>query len=99
MAEKRGVYVIGVVFPQSPNFKKTGAFGRYGIRRSEAPALLKELQDLEKEYPHFVYWDENQMGDHDYDDSMANNKDHMSKKGAEQFTERLNLLLEKLEKK
>ena len=36
MAENYGVYVVGVVFPQSPGFKNTGAFGRYGLRRSEA---------------------------------------------------------------
>jgi hypothetical protein len=42
MAENYNIRVIGIVFPQSPNFKKTGSFGRYGIRRSEAPALLEK---------------------------------------------------------
>lgn len=97
MAENYNVKVIGIVFPQSPNFKKTGAFGRYGVRRSEAPALLKRIQNLESVYPNFIFWDENKMGDHDYDDSMANNKDHLSDLGAQQLTERLNLLLEGLE--
>ena len=97
MAENYNVKVIGIVFPQSPNFKKTGAFGRYGVRRSEAPALLKRIQNLESVYPNFIFWDENKMGDHDYDDPMANNKDHLSDLGAQQLTERLNLLLESLE--
>lgn len=95
-AENYGVYVVGVVFPQSPNFKKTGSFGRYGIRRSEAPKLLKELQDLEKEYPHFVFMDENKMGDHDYTDEMATNKDHLCYEGAKQLTTRLDSLLKTL---
>ena len=99
MAENYNVQVIGIVFPQSPNFKKTGSFGRYGIRRSEAPALLKRIQELESVYPNFIFWDENKMGDHDYSDPMANNKDHLSDLGAQQLTERLNLLLEGLEKK
>ena len=97
MAENYNVRVIGIVFPQSPNFKKTGSFGRYGIRRSEAPALLKRIQDLESVYPNFIFWDENKMGDHDYDDSMANNKDHLSALGARQLTERLHVLLEGME--
>ena len=97
MAENRGVYVIGVVFPQSPNYRKTGSFGRYGIRRSEAPRLLKEIENLKSVYPHFVFWDENKMGLHDYADSMASNRDHLSVYGARQFTARLNILLDSLE--
>lgn len=97
MAENYNVSVIGIVFPQSPNFKKTGSFGRYGVRRSEAPKLLKRIQDLEQVYPNFTFWDENKMGDHDYSDPMANNKDHLSDLGAQQLTERLNLLLESME--
>ena len=95
-AENYGVYVVGIVFPQSPNFKNTGSFGKYGIRRSEAPKLLKEIQDLEKEYPHFVFWDENKMGNHDYSDKMAKNKDHLSYLGAEKITSRLDSLLKTL---
>ena len=95
-AKEKDVYVIGVIFPQSPGYKKTGALGRYGIRRSEAPKLLKELNDLSKEYPNFVFWDENQMGDHDYTDEMASNKDHLSYLGAKQLTLRLNAKLKKL---
>ena len=95
-AENYGVYVVGIIFPQSPNFKKTGSFGKYGIRRSEAPKLLKEIQNLEKQYPHFVFWDENKMGNHDYSDEMAMNKDHLSYLGAEQLTSRLDSLLKTL---
>ena len=97
MAENRSVYVIGVVFPQSPNYRNTGSFGRYGIRRSEAPRLLKEIENLKTAYPHFVFWDENKMGFHDYTDIMASNRDHLSAYGAIQFTERLNILLDSLE--
>jgi len=95
-AENYGVYVVGIIFPQSPNFKKTGSFGKYGIRRSEAPKLLEEIQNLEKQYPHFVFWDENKMGNHDYSDEMATNKDHLSYLGAEQLTSRLDSLLKTL---
>ena len=96
MAENYGVYVIGVVFPQSPGFKNTGAFGRYGLRRSEVPMLLKELEDLSKEYPHFIYVDENKMGSHDYTDAMAQNRDHLCANGAKQMTARLDSLFKTL---
>ena len=97
MAEDHGVYVIGVVFPQSPNFKNTGALGRYGLRRSESVFLLSDLESLEQEYSHFIFWDENKMGNHDYTDEMAANKDHLSYLGAVQFTARLDSLLKTLE--
>jgi len=92
-AENYGVYVVGVVFPQSPNFKNTGSFGKYGIRRSEAPKLLEELQSLQNEYRHFIFLDENKMGNHDYSDNMAKNKDHLSYLGAEKITSRIDSLL------
>lgn len=96
LAEKKDIYVIGVIFPQSPNFKNTGSFGRYGIRRSEAPALLEEFKEMEKTYPNFVFWDENKMGDHGYKNNMAINRDHLSYFGAERLTRRLDALLKKL---
>jgi hypothetical protein len=96
MAENNGVYVIGIVFPQSPAYRNTGAFGRYGLRRSEVPALLQELQDLTKEYPHFVFMDENKMGEHDYPDEFAQNRDHLCASGAVQLTARLDSVLKTL---
>ena len=95
-AEKKEIYVIGVIFPQSPNFKKTGSFGRYGIRRSEAPALIEGLKELKNEYPHFVLWDENKMGNDGYTNEMAANRDHLSYFGAQRLTARLDSLLRKL---
>lgn len=97
MAQNRGVRVIGVVFPQSPNFKKTGSFGRYGLRRSETPAVLERIEKLKEVYSNFIFVDENKMGDHDYTNDMAENKDHLAYSGAVLFTSRLNSLLLDLE--
>lgn len=95
-AYEKGIYFIGVIFPQNPNFKNTGGFGRYGILRSEAPALLQEIADLSKTYPNFVLFDENKMGDHDYTSDMANDRDHLAYPGAIHFTARLDSLLKTL---
>ncbi len=97
ISENYGIHVIGVVFPQSPNFKNTGSFGKYGIRRSEAPALLQKIKDLEMSYPNFIFMDENKMGDHDYPDPMAGNRDHLCYLGALQMTARLDSVLRSLE--
>ena len=97
ISENYGIYVIGVVFPQSPNFKNTGSFGKYGILRSEAPALLQKVKELEQSYRNFIFMDENKMGDHDYEDQMAGNRDHLCYLGALQMTARLDSVLKSLE--
>lgn len=93
IAANRGINVVGVVFPQSPGYKNTGAFGRYGLRRSDAERILKELQDLDKNYGNFKFMDENKMGNHDYPDSMAVNRDHLRVSAAPVMTARIDSVL------
>lgn len=92
-AAKRNIRVVGLIFPQSPAYAKTGAFGRYGLRRSSAKKLISELESLHKEYPNFVLMDENKMGEHDYTDLMAVDEDHLCYGGSYMLTSRLNRLL------
>ena len=94
--EAREIYVIGVIFPQNPAYKNTGALGFHGIQRSKAPALIKELADLHDEHPNFVLMDENKMGEHDYTDDMAFDCNHLAHEGAIQMTKRLDSLLQTL---
>ncbi|WP_407443705.1 SUMF1/EgtB/PvdO family nonheme iron enzyme [Fibrobacter sp.] len=96
-ANENDIAVIGVIFPMSPVYKTTGSYGRYGLRRSEAPGLIQEIAALSKTYPNFVLMDENKMGDHDYTNDMAYNTDHLSEKGAEHFTARLDSLIKTLD--
>lgn len=96
-ANENGITVIGVIFPMSPVYKTTGSYGRYGLRRSEAPGLIQEIADLSKTHPNFVLMDENKMGDHDYTNDMAYNTDHLSEKGAEHFTAHLDSLIKTLD--
>ncbi len=90
---KRNIRVVGVIFPQSPAYAKTGAFGRYGLRRSTAKKLIGELEALSKKYPNFVLMDENKMGKHDYTNKMAVDEDHLCYGGSVVLTSRLNNLL------
>ena len=98
LAESRDIYVVGIVFPQNPNFQKTGSFGRYGPRRSEAPALLQKIADLGTKHPNFIFMDENKMGNHDFLGEMSNDKDHLAYPGAVKMTARIDSLLQTLPK-
>ena len=93
LAKLHNVNVVGIVFPQSPGYRKTGSFGRYGIRRSEVDSLMQELYDLEKVYGNFRVMDENKMGNHDYPDSFAVNHDHLLNKAAKIMVPRIENVL------
>ena len=95
-AADRDIYVVGMVFPQNPGYRRTGSFGRYGIRRSLTAKLLDRLKELGHTYPNFVLMDENKMGGHDYTDNMAVDYDHLCHEGVEQITSRLDSLLRTL---
>lgn len=95
LAAENGVDVFGVIFPQNPAYANTGSYGRYGIRRSDAPELIAEIAALEKKYANFHLMDENKMGEHDYTPSMAANDDHLNLFGSRKLSGRLNTLLQK----
>lgn len=94
---KNNIYVIGVIFPQNPEYQKTGAFGYHGLRRSEAYTLIKEIQDISETNLNFILMDENKFGNHDYTDDMARDSDHLAGLGAEQLTHRLDSLIHTLD--
>ena len=96
-AEKRNIYVIGIVFPVSPSYKNTGRFACYGTRRSVADSLTNVLTAMQKQYPHFIVMDENKMGNHDYSDTMAEDQQHLCPAGAKQMTHRVDSLLMSIE--
>ena len=96
-AKENDVNVLGVIFPQSPAFKETGAFGRYGLRRSTAKKLIEKFEKLDEAYPNFKFMDENKMGDHDYPDGYAADTDHLCFLGATIMTRRVNAVLKTFE--
>ena len=96
LCEERNIMVIGLIAPQNPRYKETGAFGHRGLRRSEAEGIIQNLRDLEKARSNFVLLDENKMGYHDYPDSMAMDASHLLAVGAEQLTHRVDSLIKTL---
>ena len=94
--KEKNIYVIGVMFPTNPRYAETGAYGYAGLRRSEVPALVQELTELQETYPNFILMDENKMGNHDYDDNSANDNSHLSHAGAAKLTARVDSLIKTL---
>ena len=92
-ARDSGIVVVGIIFPQNPAYATTGSFGRYGLLRSEAPSLIARVASLADKYDNFRLVDENKMGEHEYNSSMAENDDHLSKSGARILSRRLDSLL------
>lgn len=86
-ANKKGIKVICLIAPQSPMYKKTGSYGVYGPKRSDAELILNEAKKMD-----LIWMDENKMGDHDYTESMAYNMDHLSGEGSTVLTSRLDSL-------
>lgn len=93
----KGFKIVLVVYPQSPGYAQTGSFGRHGLRRSIAMETMKHYREMEQKYPHLIFMDENNMGDHEYTDDMATDFDHLCTKGAQYFTQKLDSLLKALE--
>lgn len=94
--KKKNVIFIGLIAPENPRYKETGSFGKQGLRRSQAPSLIAQIDSLSLKYPNFILMDENKMGDHDYTDEMAHDTDHLSPLGAEKLTLRLDSLIKTL---
>jgi uncharacterized protein (TIGR02171 family) len=96
MAAEKDIYVVGLILPQNPKYKETGAFGRYGLRRSVAKTIIEEIAGYKTLYPNFALLDENKMGEHDYPDDMALDFDHLCAEGAPKITSRVDSLLKTL---
>lgn len=91
MAKEKDIQVVLLIPPLNPGYKSTGAFGLYGISRSQALELIDTVKSMD-----VVLMDENKMGSHDYGDDMAYNTDHLSRAGAAQLSGRLDSLLKTL---
>ena len=99
IGDQNNFYVIALETPQNPAYQNTGAYGKNGILRSKAPDMIKTIQDISKDYPHFIFMDENKMGNHDYTSEMASNDDHLAHLGAVKISHRVDSLIQFLESK
>ena len=96
-AENRNIVVVGVIFPQNPDYKNTDAFGRYGMRRSVAEYYISRFEELERLYPNFKFLDENKMGSHDYSNELFVDDDHLCVNGSPVLTAKIDSFLKTLD--
>jgi len=94
IARNHDVYVVGVVYPQSRNYLKTEAWGRYGPTREAAKIMQDAVQELTKTYPNFAVLDEYHDGHHDFAPEDFANEDHLGLSGAKIMAHRLDSLLQ-----
>ena len=96
LAKNQNVQVVGVVFPQSPYYLNTGAWGRYGPTRNAAKILQDRVEKLKERYPNFTVMDEYHDGYHDYGYECFANEDHLGLLGAAVMAIRLDTLLKRM---
>ena len=96
LAKAKGIKVVGVEMPLNPNYKNVDAYGKYGLRNSDAPEIIERLNALTQKYDNFAFFDQHKMGEHDYLNGMNYDDDHLCRAGAEQMTHRLDSLLKTL---
>jgi uncharacterized protein (TIGR02171 family) len=88
------IYLLGIIFPESPNFRNTPSYGKYGPPRSTATEIIRQLDSLANANPFFLFYDANKGGNHDYSDTEAVNIDHLSHSGALKLTGRIDSLID-----
>ena len=93
-AAVRSVLVLAVNYPQNPGYKETDMVGRDGPSRETFLELVDYLHELEVRHDNFHFYDANNLGDHDYDDSMAFDTNHLNIRGGAQIASRIDSLLQ-----
>ncbi len=96
LARNFDVNVVGVIYPQSPNYTKTMAWGRYGPTRDAVEIIKQSVQKLVDKYPNFKVLDEYKDGNHDYAEGEFANEDHLGLEGSKVITARIDSLLKTL---
>ncbi len=88
------VHLLMVNFPESPAYKNTDHYTRYGPTWETGRAVVKQLQALETTYSNFHFYDAYNDGNHDFSDADALNFNHLSSQGAAKLTVRLDSLIQ-----
>ena len=92
----RSIYLIGVLFPQSPNYRSTECFGFEGPTRATAQEIISRLRTLEQQNDHFHLYDANLSGEHDYVPVDFFDECHLSDVGGQKFSSRINPVIDSI---
>jgi uncharacterized protein (TIGR02171 family) len=92
----KGIHLVLVVTPESPYYRSTASYTRYGPTRAEGEKIIAKLDSLSLGNPYCHFYDANLGGDHDYADADARDWDHLSETGAQKMSRRLDSLVHAL---
>ena len=88
------IHLLMINFPESPAYKNTDHFARYGPSWATGRAVVEQLKSLETRYSNFHFYDAYNDGNHDYSDEDAGNWNHLNPRGAAKLTKRLDSLIQ-----
>jgi|WetSurMetagenome_2_1015567.scaffolds.fasta_scaffold00185_22 uncharacterized protein (TIGR02171 family) len=94
----RNIKCLLVVTPESPAYKNTGFFTRYGPSWENGRMVIQDLQTLADTTDNCWFYDAYREGNHDYTDEDAYDMDHLSSLGARKFSARLDSVLVEIRK-
>jgi uncharacterized protein (TIGR02171 family) len=88
------IHLVVVNFPQSPAYKTTDHYNRYGPSWNTAHYVISQLASLEPDSNSFYhFYDADLDGNHDYGDQDAMDCNHLCPTGAIKLTTRLDSLI------
>lgn len=88
-----GLQVIGVIYPQNPDYLSLDLFGRYGPELEKAEFVVNQLKSRTSNLHSFHLLDEHKFGRHDYTKEDAHDYDHLGIPGAIKLTKRIDSVL------
>jgi len=86
---QRNIHFLMYVTPESPWYRNTTGYGKYGASRQAGDDVVRYFTALQDSLPFFHFYDANLGGNHDYADSEANDIDHLCLVGGKKFSSRL----------
>jgi uncharacterized protein (TIGR02171 family) len=92
LAQKQ-IHLLMIVTPESPYYRSTTAYTRYGPLRPDGETLVAALDSMTINNPYCHFYDANLGGNHDYTNAEASDWDHLCDAGAEKFSRRLDMLI------
>jgi formylglycine-generating enzyme required for sulfatase activity len=92
-ASAHNIHLLAINFPESPYYKNTPFYGRFGPDWETGRAVLAQLKALETMYPYFHVYDAYNDGNNDYTNEDATDIDQLCPNGAKKLTGRLDTLI------
>jgi hypothetical protein len=89
----RKIHFLLINFPESPAYKDTDHYFRYGPSWETGKEIMEQFKTLGKNNEYFHFYDAYQNGNHDFADAEAFDYSHLCYTGAAKITSRLDSLI------